>query len=140
MSTWSSGGWAYRVRRQRLGDLPAWDLCRRREDGWEIMHRHDELPVHPVDLIAAHHYTSTFPQAHFRHGLMLTRHDSDRHTSLTEATATVRRPGRPTEHREISLAEVAALLEELKVPLTDDERGRLIERLARLRSARAGQP
>jgi len=132
------GGWAYCVRRRSIGDMPAWDLYRRRDDDWELMHRHDELPVHPIDLIAAHHYTSTYPQSHFRHGLMLTRHDHGRHTGLTEETVTVRRPGEPTEHRRISLAEVAELLHELQIPLTDDEQERLIKRLAEIRSAKAG--
>lgn len=131
------GGWAYQVRQRSVGDLPAWDLCRRREDGWELMHRHDELPVHPIDVIAAHHYTSTYPPVHFRHGLMLTRHAPGQHTSVTEATLTVRRPGQPTEHRAISLAEVAELVRELQIPLTDDEHQRLMARLAEIRAAKA---
>lgn len=127
------GGWAYRVRAVRLGDLPGWDLYRQRGSGWELMHRHDELPVHPVDLVAAHHYTSTYPLAHFRQGLMLTRHDEDRHTSVTDSTVTIRRPGRPTEHREISVFEAIDLLRELAVPLTEDEFTRLTGKLLELR-------
>jgi len=132
------GGWAYRVRAVRLDDLRAWELQRHREDGWEIMHRHDELPVHPVDLVAAHHYTSTYPHVHFRHGLMLARHRPGRPITVTESTVAVRRPGAPTEHRGISLDEIAGLLPELAVPLIADEARRLIERLGEIRSLQAG--
>jgi N-hydroxyarylamine O-acetyltransferase len=134
------GGWTYRVREVRLGQMRAWDLLRRHESGWELMHRHDELPVHPIDLVAAHHYTSTYPLAHFRHGLMLTRHSPDRHTAVTDSTVTIRRPGHSTAHREISVYEAIDILRELRVPLTEDEFGRLTAKLLELRGSPARRP
>jgi len=131
------GGWAYRVRGVRLGELRAWELHRQRTDGWELMHRHDELPVQPADLIVGHHYTSTHPLVHFRQGLMVTRYLPDRHTAVTDSTVTVRRPGQPTEHREITTDEAMALLRELAVPLTIDEEKRLIEKLDEIRAVNA---
>ncbi len=128
------GGWAYRLREVRAGDVPAWELSRWREEQWELMHTHDELEVQPPDLVAGHHFTSTFAGSHFRHLLMVTRHDEGRHTSLTHRTVTVRRPGRPTEHREIGVPELRDLLHELAVPLSDDEEARLLARVEQLRA------
>lgn len=129
------GGWSYRLAEVRAGGVPAWELSRWREERWELMHTHDELPVQPPDLVSGHHFTSTFPGSHFRHGLMVTRHDEGRHTSLTHGTVTVRRPGQPTEHREIDIDELSDLLHELAVPLSPDEEGRLLARVERLRDS-----
>ncbi len=128
------GGWSYRLRELRTGEVRAWELSRWRDEQWELMHTHDELPVQPPDLVSGHHYTSTFPASHFRHMLMVTRHGEGRHTSLTHRTVTVRRPGLATEHRDIGVAELRDLLHELEVPLTDDEEARLIARVEQLRA------
>ena len=66
---------------------------------------------------------------------MLTKHVDGAHVSLTHRTLTVRRPGQPTEHREIDVAEVRAMLRELAVPLVDDEEERLLAKLQELGSA-----
>jgi N-hydroxyarylamine O-acetyltransferase len=110
----------------------AWALHRLSQDGWELAHTHDELPVRPVDVVHGHHYTSTFPASIFRQMLMVAGHAGDRHLTLTESTVTVRRAGAPTEHRQIGVDEMPDLLHELNVPLTDDELQRLSKRLAEL--------
>jgi len=46
---------------------------------------------------------------------------------------TIRRPGQPTEHREISVLEAIDLVRELAVPLTEDELLRLTDKLLTLR-------
>jgi N-hydroxyarylamine O-acetyltransferase len=134
-ATQDQEGWAFRVQSVPLGAGRAWVLHRWRDGGWELMHTHDELPVDPVDLVCGHHFTSTFPASSFRHGLMLGRHGKGRHTTLTHATVTIRRPGVATEHRDIDLDELQELLRELEVPLTADEERRLLQRLAELRRA-----
>ncbi|MDX6374041.1 MAG: N-hydroxyarylamine O-acetyltransferase, partial [Nocardioidaceae bacterium] len=130
-------GWRYRLREVRAGDVRAWELSRWRDEPsvghWELMHTHDELPVQPPDLVSGHHYTSTFPASHFRHMLMLTKHVDGAHVSLTHRTHTVRRAGRPTEHRELEVAELRGLVHELAVPLTDEEEAQLLERVEQLR-------
>jgi N-hydroxyarylamine O-acetyltransferase len=110
-----------------------WELHRLRESGWELMHTTDELPVQPVDVTMGHHYTSTFPTSHFRRGLMLSRHGVDRHTTVSHEAVTIRRPGEPTEHRELEDGELEQLLDELAVPLTPEERSRLLGVVAWLR-------
>jgi N-hydroxyarylamine O-acetyltransferase len=126
------GGWRYRLREEPLGTGRSWTMERWRDDHWELMHTHDELPVQPLDVTVGHHYTSTFPTIHFRKMLMVTRHLPERHVAVTHETVTVRRPGEPTEHRKLRDGELVELLDELGVPLTDDERDRLMKRVAEL--------
>ena len=134
------GGWAYRVVRVDQGASGAvWELQRQRDDRWELMHTTDELPVQQADVRAGHHFTSTYPTSHFRHGLMVTRHLADRHVAVTHETLTVRRPGTPTEHRELAEGELESLLGELRVGLTADETERLLAVVGRLRSGREAQ-
>lgn len=109
-----------------------WALERAKDDGWELMHTHDEALVVPSDVALGHHYTSTHPTVHFRHRMIVTKLLGDRHLSLTHNTVTIRRQGEETEHREIGLDEVMTYVEELDVPLTGDERTRLAERLKTL--------
>jgi N-hydroxyarylamine O-acetyltransferase len=68
---------------------------------------------------------------------MLSRHGVDergiaRHTTATATTVTVRRPGEPTEHRDLRKGELAQLLHDLGVPLSADEESRLLEVVASL--------
>jgi arylamine N-acetyltransferase len=127
-------GWRYRVRRAYPAVAgPGWELHRLRESGWELMHTTDDLPVQPVDVTMGHHFTSTYPTTHFRHGLMLNKHSADHHTALSTNAVTIRRPGQPTEHRELRDGELEQLLHELEVPLTADEEKRLIDVVAGLR-------
>ena len=126
------GGRTLRVREVAEGSGRAWELHRLGQDGWELAHTHDELPVRPVDVVHGNHYTSTFPNSIFRQMLMVAGFAGDRHLTLTGSTMTVRRAGEPTEHREIAVEELPALLRELNVPITDDELERLLQRLAEL--------
>jgi N-hydroxyarylamine O-acetyltransferase len=127
-------GWRYRVRRADPAVAgPGWELYRLRESGWELMHTTDELPVHPVDVTMGHHFTSTYPTTHFRHGLILNKHSADRHTAVSTDAVTFRRPGEPTEHRDLRDGELEQLLHELEVPLTSDEERRLLDVVAGLR-------
>ena len=122
-------GWHHRVRRTDGG----WALDRQRDGIWEVGHTTDELAVLPVDVVMGHHWTSTFPTSHFRNGLMVARYLPDRHVAVTHEAVTIRRPGAPTEHRELVDGELDEWLGVLEVPLTDDEQVRLRERVARLR-------
>ena len=127
------GGWRYRLRQVAIGAGRGWVLERWRDEHWEPMHTHDELPVHPVDLTVGNHFTSTYPTIHFRQMLMLTRHLDEGHVALTHETVTVRRPGAPTEHRALREGELSGWLDELDVPLTGDERVALDGVVRRLR-------
>jgi len=73
-----------------------------------------------------HHYTSTHPASHFTTSLVVGRHLPGRHVTVTAETLTVRVPGEPTEHRPLRAGELADWLDVLEVPLTADERRRLL--------------
>ena len=126
-------GWRYQVRRadRSVAGL-GWELHRLRESGWELMHTTDELPVQPVDVTMGHHFTSTFPTSHFKHGLILAKHGNGRHTAVSTDSVTFRRPGEPTEHRDLREGELEQLLHELGVPLTPDEEAQLLDVVAEL--------
>jgi len=85
--------------------------------------------VRPVDVVIGHHYTSTYPGSHFTTGLMLTKHLPGRHVTVTHESLTVRTPGEPTAHRPLRDGELDEWLTALGVPLTPDERTRLLERV-----------
>jgi N-hydroxyarylamine O-acetyltransferase len=121
-------GWQYRVHHTAGG----WALLRRRDEGWEVTHTTDELEVRPVDVVMGHHFTSTFPGSHFTQGLIVTKHLPDRHVAVTDSTLTVRSPGQSTEHRPLRPGELDDWLTTLDVPLTPDERSRLLEKVASL--------
>ena len=118
-------GWRHRVRRTAGG----WELDRLREDGWEVAHTTDELEVKPVDVLIGHHFTSTYPGSHFTTGFVVGRHLPGRHVTVTHESVTVRTPGRPTEHRPLRTGEVEEWLSTLEVPLSPDERSRLLEKV-----------
>ena len=126
------GGWRYRVNRVGAGSGHWWELQRLRDSRWEVMHTTDDLLVFPVDMVMGHHFTSTFPGSHFRSGLMVTRFLGDRHLTVTHEHVTVRRPGEPTTQRPLAEGELSDLLDELGVPLTPDERDRLLAVVAAL--------
>lgn len=128
-------GVVLQVREVADGPGRSWELHRRGQAGWELAHSHDELPVRPVDVEHGHHYTSTFPTSIFLQMLMVAGWAGDRHLTVTERSMTERRPGEPTDHREIDASEVFDLLGELRVPLTADERDRLGDVVTRLRAA-----
>ncbi|TYL45771.1 arylamine N-acetyltransferase [Nocardioides sp. BGMRC 2183] len=122
-------GWRSKV---VAADGVGWSLHRWRDDGWQHLHTLDALPVEPVDIVAGHHYTSTFPASHFRSGLMVARYLDDRHVVLRHDAVTVRRAGQPTEFRPLAPGEVIGWLDRLEVPLTADELGRLLLRVEEL--------
>jgi N-hydroxyarylamine O-acetyltransferase len=132
-------GWVFEIAsREGLG-VESWELSRLTSGGWEAQHTHDDTPVVPVDVAVGHHYTSTHPLSHFRHRLVVTRHEGDRHTTVTEEHVTVRRPGHVTTRHTYDLPDLPALLRQLAVPVTASETDRLLDRVAGLREEqRAG--
>ena len=129
------GGWSYRLREVRAGDVRAWELSRWRDEQWELMHTHDELQVQPPDLVSRpplHEHLPGQPLPAQADGHQPP--STVAHVSLTHRTVTVRRAGLPTEHREIEVAELRDLLHELAVPLTGEEEAQLLERVEQLRA------
>ncbi|HWU22530.1 MAG TPA: arylamine N-acetyltransferase [Nocardioides sp.] len=123
-------GWRSRV--VAAPEVGGWTLEAERDGGWQALHTVDLLPVRYADVVAGHHFTSTFPSSLFRARLMVARYLPDRHVTLTHQTVTIRRAGRPTEHHQLRPDEIGAWLEELEVALTADESRRLHARVREL--------
>ena len=128
-------GWIFDIHERNDLGVESWELRRLTSTGWESQHTHDTSPVVPADVALGHHYTSTHPLSHFRHRLVVTRSEGDRHTTVTEGHVTVRRPGRRTEQRPYDLPDLPDLLRSLEVPVTASETERLLDRVAGLRDA-----
>lgn len=129
----TQSGESFRVDLLRDGPSPAWSVSRRRSDGWEVLHATDLLPVRPADVEMAHVFSSTWRDSHFRHRLLLSLlHPDGSHTSVAHDGVTVRRPGGPTRKRPFAMRDLPTLLDELRVPLSDEERRRLTERVRQL--------
>ncbi|WP_270889044.1 arylamine N-acetyltransferase family protein [Pedococcus sp. 5OH_020] len=125
-------GWRYRLRRT---DRATWTMYRMGEDGWEATHTTDELEVRPVDVVMGHHYTSTYPGSHFTTGLILARHLPGRHVTVTHQSLTIRTPAQPTDHRPLREGDIDEWLSKLDVPLSSDERTRLVGKVRELADA-----
>ena len=117
-------GWRHRLRRTDDG---AWALHRLRDNGWEVAHTVDELPVTPVDVVMGHHFTSTFPGSHFTRGLMVTRHlagpPRDRHPRVADGAD----PWRADEHRPLRDGELGEWLAALDPRLSASEHDALLK-------------
>lgn len=132
----ASTGWTFRIRETRFGTARGWELQRLRDAEWEPIHAHDELPARPVDFVAGHHFTSTFPGIRFRAGLMVSKHTSAGHVTLTHDTVTLRRPGQPTARHALDINGLTWWLRELQVSLTEEEQSRLLGKVAQIRRGR----
>lgn len=96
-------GWTYRV---TADGQSAWELQEQQPPGspepeqqrWATVHRFAEEEVHPVDVVVANHFTSTWPNSPFVRQLVAVRKDAravhrllGRHLSLTRADGHVER-------------------------------------------------
>ncbi|WP_225997238.1 arylamine N-acetyltransferase family protein [Myceligenerans pegani] len=136
-------GERFRVVRTHEGDVAAWQLQRLRGQGWEVQHTTDEIPVHPADVADGHHVTSTSPGSHFTTSLIVARRLPDRHVTLTSDGVTIRRPGAPTEHQDVSPGELREWLGILDPHLSAEETERLLAWAAEHRTVSqrpAGRP
>jgi N-hydroxyarylamine O-acetyltransferase len=65
---------------------------------------------------------------------MIGSHQPGRHVTVTHQALTIRTPGQPTEHRPLRSGELDEWLSTLEVPLTPDERSRLLAAVRELAS------
>lgn len=139
-------GWRHGIRAVKDGRVDAWEVLRHTGTEWELVHTVDTLPVRPVDVAMGHHWTSTQTTSHFTTSLMCVAHGVDADgTALIAALSldalTIRRPGRPTEHRAITpddFATLPELLDGLGANLTGGEGVALVEVVRRLREGGQG--
>lgn len=59
-----------------------WRMQARVRDEWKTLYRFDLQPHQAIDYVVANHYTSTYPESHFLHGLIAARTFADRRLGL----------------------------------------------------------
>lgn len=124
------GGRVFELRRSVVDGAELWALYR---DG-DLQHLTDMLPVQPVDVRTGHVITSTNAgSGRFLRHLVASRFTDDGHVTITEATRTVRVPGLPTQHEQITARQAVDQVRELGVRLVEDEPQRLLRVLEGLR-------
>ncbi|SFU59012.1 arylamine N-acetyltransferase family protein [Pseudoduganella namucuonensis] len=87
----------------------------------EILLGDDWMPVYQVspalcrdgDYEMANYYTSTYPQSHFRHDLIVARSTPEARYALLRNRLTIRRPGGANERRFLSAPEIERALAEV---------------------------
>jgi N-hydroxyarylamine O-acetyltransferase len=115
-------GWVYEVAPDTDRGDEVWKLREYQAGEWVTLHRWDEAPVHPVDVVLSNHYTSTHPDSWFTWQPIITRRGSDAIRSIVGRGYTVTRPGHVKERRELTDQEFAeALTGEFGLALTPEE-------------------
>jgi N-hydroxyarylamine O-acetyltransferase len=120
-------GWIYEVAPDEENGDQVWKLREYQAGEWVTLHRWDEVPVHPVDVLLSNHYTSTHPDSWFTWQPIIVRRDPDAIRSLVGRGYTVTRPNLVKERRELTDQEFAeALTTEFGLTLTPEEIATLV--------------
>jgi N-hydroxyarylamine O-acetyltransferase len=115
-------GWIYEVAPGQDNGDEVWKLREYQAGEWVTLHRWDEAPVHPIDVVLSNHYTSTHPDSWFTRQPIIVRRDPDAIRSIIRRSYTVVRPGNVKERRVLTDREFAeALTTEFGLTLTPEE-------------------
>ena len=115
-------GWIYELTPDQENGDEVWKLREYQAGQWVTLHRWDDAPVHPIDVVLSNHYTSTHPDSWFTRLPIITRRDPDAIRSIVGRSYTITRPGHVKERRELTDAEFAqALTTEFALTLTPEE-------------------
>jgi N-hydroxyarylamine O-acetyltransferase len=80
---------------------------------WRTLYRFDLQPRPAIDYVVANHYTSTYPDSHFLHGLIVARTLADRRLGLRNREFAVHPMGGESVRRTLhGLAEIKQVLQE----------------------------
>jgi N-hydroxyarylamine O-acetyltransferase len=120
-------GWIYEVVPGEENGDEVWKLREYQAGEWVTLHRWDQGPTHPIDVVLSNHYTSTHPDSWFTSLPILIRRDPDAIRSILGRSYSVVRPGHVKERRVLTDAEfAAALTDEFALKLTTDELATLV--------------
>jgi len=103
-------GWIYEVVPDQDNGDEVFKLREYQAGEWVTLHRWDDAPVHPIDVVLSNHYTATHPDSWFTWQPILVRRDPDAIRSLIGRSYTLTRPGHAKERRVLTDAEFAAAL------------------------------
>jgi N-hydroxyarylamine O-acetyltransferase len=120
-------GWIYEVAPGEENGDEVWKLREYQAGEWVTLHRWDQAPTHPIDVVLSNHYTSTHPDSWFTSLPILIRRDPDAIRSILGRSYSIVRPGHVKERRVLTDAEfAAALTDEFALKLTTDELATLV--------------
>jgi N-hydroxyarylamine O-acetyltransferase len=120
-------GWIYEVAPGEDNGDEVWKLREYQAGEWVTLHRWDQAPTHPIDVVLSNHYTSTHPDSWFASLPILIRRDPDAIRSILGRAYSIVRPGHVKERRVLTDAEfAAALTDEFALKLTPDEIATLV--------------
>jgi N-hydroxyarylamine O-acetyltransferase len=109
------------------GPDSAWRLREHDGTGWTTIQTFTEEPQYFVDVDVANYNTATHPKSPFVQRAILVRKDETSVRRLLGREYTVLRPGQPTEQRQLTDQELAALLRaEFGGALSDSDVGALV--------------
>jgi N-hydroxyarylamine O-acetyltransferase len=81
-------------------------------DTWSTLYRFDLQPRYPVDYVVANHYSSTYPESHFLHSLVVARSVPGRRLNLRNRDFTVHHLDGDSVRRSLhTAAEIREVLE-----------------------------
>jgi N-hydroxyarylamine O-acetyltransferase len=128
------GRWMYELVK---GPDSAWRLREHDGTGWTTIQTFTEEPQYFVDVDVANYNTATHPNSPFVQRAILVRKDETSVRRLLGREYTVLRPGQPTEQRQLTDQELAALLRaELGGALSDSD----VDALVGAADSTAGPP
>jgi N-hydroxyarylamine O-acetyltransferase len=82
-------------------------------DEWRTLYRFRMQPAESIDYVVGNHFTSTYPESHFRHGLIVARTLPDRRLALRNREFAVHTLGEESVHRVLqSTDEIKRVIEE----------------------------
>jgi N-hydroxyarylamine O-acetyltransferase len=120
-------GWIYEITPDSDHGDEVWKLREYQAGEWVTLHRWDEAPVHPIDVVISNHYTASHPDSWFTRMPILVRRDPDAIRSILGRSYSVLRPGHVKERRDLTDAEFAAALTgEFGLRLTAEEIAALV--------------
>jgi len=97
-----------------------WRMQAKVRDEWRTLYRFDLQPREAIDYVVANHFTSTYPESHFLHGLIVARALSDRRLGLRDRDYVEHRFGAESVRRTLRDAgEILQVLQEqfgIRVP------------------------
>jgi len=91
-----------------------WRMQAQVKDEWRTLYRFDLQPRPAIDYVVANHYTSTYPESHFLHSLIMARTLADRRLGLRNREFVVHHTGGESVRR------VLAGVDEIKQVMRDE--------------------
>lgn len=97
---------------------------------WQVLYDLDEAAAAPIDYELGNWYTSTHPDSHFRHRLMVARTSAEARYALNDNRLTIRRTDGQVEQRYLSADGIEAALADIFLLTVESGWRRAIERAA----------